>query len=204
MKQNLFEISEELYQAFNELEEFAEENEGEIPDHLFAKLEVTQEDLDDKLEAYSCMIMQKMGEIDTLDEKIADLIDKKKQRERHIENMKNMLAEAAKRYGKKSETGNYKLTGKFRNVSYIFSKPLVIDNINLVPDEFKSKDLVVKNLSISEALELETIIETQFNKEYSETEKVDKTTIKNMMKNDPTFNVSGVYIDRTKGSIRFQ
>ncbi len=101
---NIYQISQELLSIFDELEE----NGGELTPELKEQLNITQEEFKDKIKSYSNVV--KMLENDIIDIKAekARLNDLQKSKEKSIERLKKIMAEAIEMFGDTTKSG-----GKF-------------------------------------------------------------------------------------------
>ena len=101
---NIWQIQQDLLDIFNELEE----NGGELTPELEEKLTVTQEDFKNKIKSYGEVIKSLKGEIDTIDKEIARLKELKDAKNKVIERLSKVIAEAITKFGDETKSG-----GKF-------------------------------------------------------------------------------------------
>lgn len=101
---NIWQIQQDLLDIFNELEE----NGGELTPELEEKLAVTQEDFKNKIKSYGEVIKSLKGEIDTIDKEIDRLKELKDTKNRIIERLSKVIAEAITKFGDETKSG-----GKF-------------------------------------------------------------------------------------------
>lgn len=101
---NIYNIQQELLAIFDELEE----NGGELTPELEEQLNITQDEFKNKIKSYSDVV--KMLENDIIDIKAekARLNDLQKSKEKTIERIKMVMAEAIEMFGDTTKTG-----GKF-------------------------------------------------------------------------------------------
>ena len=101
---NIWQIQQDLLDIFNELED----NGGELTPELEEKLAVTQEDFKNKVKSYGEVIKSLKGEIDTIDKEIARLKELKDAKNRVIERLSKVIAQAITKFGDETKSG-----GKF-------------------------------------------------------------------------------------------
>ena len=101
---NIWQIQQELLDIFDELEE----NGGELTPELEEKLAVTQEDFKNKVKSYGEVIKRLKGEIDTIDKETARLKELKDAKNRVIERLSKVIAQAIIKFGDETKSG-----GKF-------------------------------------------------------------------------------------------
>lgn len=92
---NLFEIQAKLDNIFNQVIE----NEGELDESLASELEIAQEELDDKLYAYSFVIDRYSSDIALLKQYKKALDDRIARFEKNQDKLKDAIAEAVYKYG---------------------------------------------------------------------------------------------------------
>jgi len=101
---NIWQIQQDLLDIFNELEE----NGGELTPELEEKLAVTQEDFKNKVKSYGEVIKSLKGEIDTIDKETARLKELKDAKNKVIERLSKVIAQAIIQFGDETKSG-----GKF-------------------------------------------------------------------------------------------
>lgn len=122
---NLFEIQAKLDNIFNQVIE----NEGELDESLASELEIAQEELDDKLYAYSFVIDRYSSDIALLKQYKKALDDRIARFEKNQDKLKDAIAEAVYKYGdpvvkKNKDTGLKEETG-----SYSYKTPVITINV---------------------------------------------------------------------------
>ena len=120
---NLFEIQAKLDNIFNQVIE----NEGEIDESLASELEIAQEELDDKLYAYSFVIDRYSSDIALLKQYKKALDDRIARFEKNQDKLKDAIAEAVYKYGDpvvKKNTGLKEETG-----AYSYKTPVITINV---------------------------------------------------------------------------
>lgn len=101
---NIWQIQQDLLDIFNELED----NGGELTPELEEKLAVTQEDFKNKVKSYGEIIKSLKGEIDTIDKETARLKELKDAKNKVIERLSKVIAQAITKFGDETKSG-----GKF-------------------------------------------------------------------------------------------
>ena len=101
---NIWQIQQDLLDVFNELEE----NGGELTPELEDKLAVTQENFKNKVKSYGEVIKSLKGEIDIIDKETARLKELKDVKNKVIERLSKVIAEAITKFGDETKSG-----GKF-------------------------------------------------------------------------------------------
>ncbi len=122
---NLFEIQAKLNNIFNQVIE----NEGELDESLASELEIAQEELDDKLYAYSFVIDRYSSDIALLKQYKKALDDRIARFEKNQDKLKDAIAEAVYKYGdpvvkKNKDTGLKEETG-----TYSYKTPVITINV---------------------------------------------------------------------------
>lgn len=101
---NIFNLKQELLDIFNEIEE----NDGELTPELEEALNIRQEEFKDKIKSYSNVVKMLENDIIDIKEEKARLSDLQKSKEKAIERLKRIMAEAIELFGDTTKTG-----GKF-------------------------------------------------------------------------------------------
>lgn len=122
---NLFEIQDKLDNIFNQVIE----NEGELDESLASELSIAQEELDDKLYAYSFVIDRYSSDIALLKQYKKALDDRIARFEKNQDKLKDAIAEAVYKYGdpvvkKNKDTGLKEETG-----TYSYKTPVITINV---------------------------------------------------------------------------
>lgn len=154
---NLFEIQAKLDNIFNQVIE----NEGELDESLASELEITQEELDDKLYAYSFVIDRYSSDIALLKQYKKALDDRIARFEKNQDKLKDAIAEAVYKYGdpvvkKNKDTGLKEETG-----SYSYKTPVITINVRKTKTVETDNDLynhftlsVVQHISNNSILDM--------------------------------------------------
>ena len=142
MRKNLFEIGGELERTLEELEKYCIENQtDELPDELIDRLNINQDELDGKLNAYYHVVAQIEAEKNALKEYKQSILDKVKAKEKaldnNIERLKGLMVIAVDKFGEERKNGNkfYKLSTCSINLTK--SKKVVIIDEDVIPSEYK-------------------------------------------------------------------
>ncbi len=101
---NIFKISQDLLDVFQELEN----NGGELTDELEAKLTVSQADFKSKVKSYTDVIKHAEGDIKLIDEEIARLKELKESKKKAIARLEKVIIWATDMFGDSTKSG-----GKF-------------------------------------------------------------------------------------------
>lgn len=99
---NIFQISQELLDIFQELEETG----GELTPELEEKLQVTQADFKTKIKNYTDVIKQAENDIDSVDKEIKRLQSLKKSKESAIDRINKVIIWAVDMFGDENKSGN--------------------------------------------------------------------------------------------------
>ena len=99
---NIFQISQDLLDVFNELEE----NDGELTDELEKRLTVSQAEFKTKVEGYTKVIKQAEADIELVDKEIKRLQELKKSKNNAIDRLKKVIAWAIETFGETNKSGN--------------------------------------------------------------------------------------------------
>ena len=131
---NIWQIQQDLLDIFNELEE----NGGELTPELEEKLAVTQEDFKNKVKSYGEVIKSLKGEIDIIDKETARLKELKDAKNKVIERLSKIIAEAITKFGDETKSG-----GKF--LDYGTGK-ISVRNTEKVEIDTDRTDRIAKNV----------------------------------------------------------
>lgn len=99
---NIFQISQDLLDVFQELED----NGGELTDELEAKLTVSQADFKTKIKSYTDVIKHTEGDIKVIDKEIARLKDLKDSKKKAIARLEKVIIWAVGMFGEANKSGN--------------------------------------------------------------------------------------------------
>ena len=98
---NIFNIQQELFDIFNQIEE----NEGELTPELEESLKITQDEFKDKIQAYTAVVKQLEVDLAAIKDEKARLDSLKKSKEKTIERLKNVMRDAIMYFGETSKSG---------------------------------------------------------------------------------------------------
>lgn len=99
---NIFQISQDLLNVFQELED----NGGELTDELEAKLTVSQADFKTKIKSYTDVIKYTEGDIKLIDEELSRLKELKDSKKKAIARLEKIIIWAIGMFGEANKTGN--------------------------------------------------------------------------------------------------
>lgn len=122
---NLFEIQAKLDNIFNQVIE----NEGELDESLASELEIAQEELDDKLYAYSFVIDRYSSDIALLKQYKKALDDRIARFEKNQDKLKDAIAEAVYKYGDPVVKKNKDTGLKEETVACSYKTPVITINV---------------------------------------------------------------------------
>lgn len=100
---SLYHIEEELLRIFSDIEE----NDGEISEEMFAKLELTRENLIDKLDKYVKAIKSWDGEVAITKEESKKLLANAKVKENRVKRLKAAMLNAVLLFGNEGKTNKF-------------------------------------------------------------------------------------------------
>lgn len=101
---NIFQISQELLDIFQELEN----NDGELTEELESRLTIVQANFKEKVKSYTDIIKYTNGEIDIIDKEVARLKKLKESKQKAIARLENVIIRAISMFGETTKSG-----GKF-------------------------------------------------------------------------------------------
>ena len=99
---NIFQISQDLLDVYQELED----NGGELTDELEAKLTVSQTDFKTKIKSYTDVIKYTEGDIKLIDEEISRLKELKESKKKAIARLEKIVIWAIGMFGEANKSGN--------------------------------------------------------------------------------------------------
>lgn len=98
---NIFDIQQNLYSIFEEIEE----NGGELTEELYEKLNITEEEFKSKVEAYINVIKSAKNDIELCKQENKRLRDRQKVKENLIARLSKIIIDAVEQFGDISKTG---------------------------------------------------------------------------------------------------
>lgn len=124
----LYELTSEIEHLNNEIDAYAEENHGLVPDNLLARLDALNLEKDKAIEGIYKSIKNRIALSESLDTEIKKLQSRSKQNEKTLESLKELL-------GFIVGTGE-KYSKGLINISWRKSKRLIIDETWEYPETF--------------------------------------------------------------------
>lgn len=124
---NIFNIQQELFDIFNQIEE----NEGELTPELEKSLKITQDEFKDKIQAYTAVIKQLEVDLAAIKDEKARLDSLKKSKEKTIERLKNVMRDAIMYFGDTSKSGTKFIDYGTGKVSLRKSESIELDDDKL-------------------------------------------------------------------------
>lgn len=103
---SIFKIEQDLENILLEVENYAEENEGEVSEELLENLTIAQDNLEEKLIQYRQAISKYNSDILLAKEERNRLHNIKKIRENRVSYLKNVIKDAVIKYGRSGKSGN--------------------------------------------------------------------------------------------------
>jgi len=135
MDKSIFAIQAEYLETLAELEMYLISNDtDEVPDAYNERLFVNQNEFADKARSYRLAMRSLERDQELLDEEIKRLSNIKKGKQKTIDTLKSYISQAMKLYGAPTKTGNLQFKTPFVNLSYIYTKPVVITDEDKIPD----------------------------------------------------------------------
>lgn len=98
---NIFDIQQDLYSIFEEIEE----NGGELTEELYEKLNISKEEFKSKVEAYINVIKSAKNDIELCKQENKRLRDRQKVKENLIDRLSKIIIAAVEQFGDTSKTG---------------------------------------------------------------------------------------------------
>ena len=108
---SIYNIQQDLLEIFDQIEA----NEGEITPELEEKLRISQDEFEDKIRSYTCVIRQLECDLGAIKDEKARLDAIKKSKEKTIERLKKIMIDAVELFGNTTKSGSKYLdygTGK--------------------------------------------------------------------------------------------
>lgn len=124
---NIFNIQQELFDIFNQIEE----NEGELTPELEESLKITQDEFKDKIKAYTAVVKQLEVDLAAIKDEKARLDSLKKSKEKTIERLKNVMRDAIMYFGDTSKSGTKFIDYGTGKVSLRKSESIELDDDKL-------------------------------------------------------------------------
>ena len=124
---SIYNIQQELFDIFNQIEE----NDGEVTPELEEKLKISQDEFKDKINSYTCVIRQLENDLNAIKEEKARLDSIKKSKEKTIERLKQVIVEAIQTFGDTSKSGTKFIDYGTGKVSIRKSESIELDDNKL-------------------------------------------------------------------------
>ena len=126
---SIYNIQQDLLDIFNQIEE----NDGEITPVLEEQLSISQDEFEDKIRSYTCVIHQLENDLNAIKDEKTRLDAIKKSKEKTIDRLKQVMVNAIQMFGNTSKSGT-----KF--IDYGTGKVSLrkLENIELDDDKLKS------------------------------------------------------------------
>ena len=103
MSNSIYQIQQDLFDVFNEIES----NEGVLTEELEQKLNITQDAFKDKIKSYANYIKHLENQIAEIKEEKQRLDNLKKSKEKTIERLKDVMVSAINTFGDVNKSGNH-------------------------------------------------------------------------------------------------
>lgn len=124
---SIYNIQQDLLDIFDQIEA----NEGEITPELEEQLRISQDEFEDKIRSYTCVIRQLECDLGAIKDEKARLDAIKKSKEKTIERLKQVMVEAIQMFGDTSKTGVKFIDYGTGKVSLRKSKSIELDDDKL-------------------------------------------------------------------------
>ena len=142
MKQTLYDITEDQ-RLINAM---LEENGGELTPEIEEAMQITEENFLDKAEAYGATITEYDAQAEACDAEIKRLLSYKRTCQNVSRRMKERLSEAMRAFHRENVTA-----GTFR-FSFRKSTAVVVENEDMIPDEFFKMERTLCKKELKDAL----------------------------------------------------
>lgn len=120
---NIYELSQELIQLFD----YIEDNDGELTPEIEEKLTIAEDNLKDKIKSYSQVVKILQADILAIKAEKDRLNDLQKRKEATIDRLKSILLEAVNRFGSETKAGGKFIDFGIGKVSVRNSKVVEVD-----------------------------------------------------------------------------
>lgn len=120
---NIYELSQELIQLFD----YIEDNDGELTPEIEEKLTIAEDNLKDKIKSYSQVVKILQSDILAIKAEKDRLNDLQKRKEATIDRLKSILLEAVNRFGSETKAGGKFIDFGIGKVSVRNSKVVEVD-----------------------------------------------------------------------------
>lgn len=172
----LFEINDSILEVFENIEAYCTEHDTDVvPDYLVEQLQISEDEMSEKLQNYFFLIKELKGQVDTIKAHVAQMSAKRKSIENRIEQLKGFVGQSVSLFGQENKSGNKFYKHDLFKVTATPSTAVQIVDDSLIPDQFKREVVTVK---------------------------IDKTGIKKALQAGE--NVDGAVIDSSKLNVTFR
>lgn len=196
----IFDLHEEHLRIIAELEEYCLENDtDEIPEHIFERLYVNDNEIKEKLQGYQRYIQALDAKVAMLDEEIVRLTKIRKSKEQVIQRLKGLMGFAIQEFGAVSKTGSKFVETNFYKFTFVKSPKAQINNLDEIPVEFLRPEITVKIDDYPRAEELVNQLAEQGIDIRIERKPALKLIVEKLKANE---DVPGATLDRDNGYIR--
>lgn len=120
---NIYELSQELIQLFD----YIEDNDGELTPEIEEKLTIAEDNLKDKIKSYSQVVKILQADILAIKAEKDRLNDLQKRKEATIDRLKSILLKAINRFGSETKAGGKYIDFGIGKVSVRNSKVVEVD-----------------------------------------------------------------------------
>lgn len=180
MKQNIYEIQEELLSIANQIEE----NNGEVTEELLAKLNLTEESFKNKISDYCKLINKLSQECNVIEAEQQRLESLKSSKLKTIDKLQTVILNSLILFGEKDRDKDiWRVDTDLFKISTRSSVSTEILNPDEVPEKYKSYSLT--NLTIEDYKKIATIMPLAVTPKVTDT-KISKVEIKkDLLNNEP-------------------
>lgn len=134
---SLFTLNQEQEQLLNNLEQFTNTETGEISDEYFSLMEETENKITEKADNIGTLHSFLSSDVSAIKQEIDRLSKLKSTKEKRIESIENYAKYVMQKFGLE------RLDGKLHAFSFRKSEQTILDNEELIPEQFKKEKTVV-------------------------------------------------------------
>ena len=166
-RRNLFDIQEEYMIYMDELEEYLQENpdaDGEIPDHIYERLSINKNEVEQKLTNYNYFVKELEAEQEALKAEIKRLQGKVKSKDKTVERLKMIMSDAVKLYGEvnlksKAAIPSKVIEGDLAKFTFIYNPKLEIKE-EALPMIYQTAEVTFKHMTRLQFARLFDVVKT--------------------------------------------
>lgn len=205
-RKTLYDISYEYEQTLRELEDWMlqyDSGDGEVPEEFLERLNINQNELEEKLYGYYMVIQSIKATDKRLKEEKARIDLKRHAHTRRKQYLENLVEEAVNKFGQQNKSKNYAIKTDVINVTHITSEHLIINEVDAVPEEYLDRYLLIKidEVDYSDFIEM---VRNQFVHEIKKEETLPDMDVIKEKYRDKKADELPHWLDRvTKGYLRF-